>query len=73
MMYEIENYQKCSCGAITLFMENGEAYSCKQKNLRKFFPSIDLRKIERLPDLVLPFAKIAMKRSLRSNNGENIN
>ncbi len=50
MMYEIENYQKCSCGAITLFMENGEAYSCKQKNLRKFFPSIDLRKIERLPE-----------------------
>ena len=44
---EITGYSKCTCGAITLFMESGESYSCKQKNLKKFFPNIDLRKIER--------------------------
>lgn len=40
-------YSKCTCGAITLFAENGESYSCKQENLKKFFPNIDLRKLER--------------------------
>lgn len=44
---EVVGYSKCTCGAITLFMENGESYSCKQKKLKKFFPDIDLRKIER--------------------------
>jgi hypothetical protein len=49
-MVNITEYQKCSCGAISLYTDNGDAYSCKQKNLRKFFPNIDLRKIERLPE-----------------------
>lgn len=46
----ITSYSKCDCGAITLYTENGETYSCKQKNLKKFFPNIDLRKIERLQE-----------------------
>jgi len=45
----IESYSKCECGAITFFMSNGESYSCKQKNIKKFFPNADLRSIERLP------------------------
>ena len=49
-MVNITEYQKCSCGAISLYTDNGDAYSCKQKNLRKFFPNIDLRKIQRLPE-----------------------
>ena len=43
----IEGYTKCACGAITVFM-GGASYSCKQKNLKRFFPSLDLRKINRI-------------------------
>ena len=43
----VSGYSKCTCGAITLYMESGESYSCKQKNLRNFFPNIDIRRIER--------------------------
>lgn len=43
---KIIGYSKCSCGAITIFTEN-ESYSCKQENMRKFFPDIDLRTISR--------------------------
>lgn len=46
----LETYQKCNCGAITIYTEEGEAYSCKQKNMRKFFNGIDLRKLKRLPE-----------------------
>lgn len=44
---KVIGYQKCSCGAITVHTDNG-VYECKQKNLREFFPGIDLRKIERM-------------------------
>ena len=43
----IIGYSKCDCGAITVYMENGESYSCEQKDLKKYFPGIDLRRIER--------------------------
>ena len=46
----ITSYSKCCCGAITLYTDSGESYSCKQKNLRKFVPYIDLRKLERLSE-----------------------
>lgn len=39
-------YAKCTCGAITIFTDIGD-YSCQQKNLKKFFPDIDLRKLAR--------------------------
>lgn len=44
------NYQKCSCGAITVFTKTGKSYSCKQENFQKFFPDLDLSNIDRLPD-----------------------
>lgn len=40
----IKSYTKCQCGAITLEVDNGYEYSCNQKNLKKFFPQIDLRR-----------------------------
>lgn len=43
---EIIGYSKCNCGAITIYTDE-LTYSCKQKNLKQFFPDIDLRKIER--------------------------
>lgn len=42
----IIGYSKCDCGAITIYTDE-LSYSCKQENLKKFFPGIDLRKIER--------------------------
>lgn len=44
---EILEYTKCVCGAITLFGEDGRSYSVSTKNLKRFFPSIDLRKVHR--------------------------
>lgn len=43
---KVSSYSKCECGAITIFTDVGD-YSCKQKNLKKFFPDIDLRKLTR--------------------------
>lgn len=40
-------FQKCLCGAITFYEEN-VTYSCKQSNIKKFFPNMDLRRIKRL-------------------------
>ena len=40
-------YYKCQCGAITIIDDDGSEYSCRQSNLRKFFPGIDLRKLDR--------------------------
>ena len=47
---EIMNYQKCSCGAITLTTNEG-TYSVHMKNFKKFFEYVDLRKLKtnRLP------------------------
>ena len=44
----IESYSICDCGAITLYTDDGQSYSCKRKNLKNFIPDIDLRKIKRL-------------------------
>lgn len=46
MAIHVTGYQKCSCGAITVFTDKGE-FSCRQRNLKKFFPNLDLRSIPR--------------------------
>lgn len=46
----ITYYSKCICGAITLHTEDSSSYSCEQKNLKKFLPDIDLRRIKRLQE-----------------------
>lgn len=45
----IEGYYKCECGAITIVTDSGE-YSCKEENLSKFFPDIDLDNLEKFSD-----------------------
>lgn len=44
----LKGYSKCDCGAITVYTDE-RSYSCYQKNLKKFFPNIDLRKLEQYP------------------------
>lgn len=44
---EIVEYTRCVCGAITLFGEDGRSYAVLAKNLKRFFPSLDLRKVKR--------------------------
>lgn len=46
----IEYYSICDCGAITLHMDNGQSYSCKQERLNEFVPNLDLEEIEKLQD-----------------------
>lgn len=43
---EILNYSKCSCGAITFSTNCGE-YSCEIKNVKQFFPGLDLRTLRK--------------------------
>lgn len=43
---EIESYQVCSCGALTFNMSNGSSYSVQKRNLKKFFPDLDLRTLK---------------------------
>lgn len=42
----ITGYSRCQCGAITIITDQGD-YSCKARNLSKFFPDTDLRKLKR--------------------------
>lgn len=42
-------YFKCDCGAITIIMRDRTEYSCEQKNFKKFFPKLDLRRMNRYP------------------------
>ena len=42
-------YQKCTCGAITVYVDD-VGYSCSMKNRERFFPGMDLRKLRRLPE-----------------------
>ena len=45
VMYEdIEFVSKCQCGAITVSV-NGNDYSCKADNFKRYFPGIDLRRM----------------------------
>ncbi len=46
----IQGYAVCSCGAITIYTNSGD-FSCKKKNLHKFFPGIDLRRLHRYPTM----------------------
>lgn len=41
------SYSKCECGAITIVREDAQTYSCMEKNRKKFFPDLDLRKLKR--------------------------
>lgn len=43
---EILEYSKCDCNAVTIYTDTLN-YSCKPKNLKKFFPDINLKKITR--------------------------
>ena len=45
-MNNIIGYDKCDCGAITLYFADDTVNSVKQRNLKKF--GIDLRKIKRI-------------------------
>jgi len=47
MEINFKEYTECECGAITLFGKDGLTYSCARKNLKRFLPDIDLRKIKR--------------------------
>lgn len=52
MLYEnIEYYSRCSCGAITLHMnDNKTSYSCQEDKIKNFIPNLDLKKIKKLKD-----------------------
>lgn len=43
-------YSKCECGAVTVSDEFGLSYSCKRRNLKRFLPGVNLRKLKKLPD-----------------------
>lgn len=43
---DFKGYTKCVCGAITLVAIDGSSYSCKARNLKKYAPFIDLRKLK---------------------------
>ena len=49
---EIVEYTKCACGAVTLFGDDGRSYSVARKNLGRFFPSLDLRKVKKATGVV---------------------
>lgn len=42
------DYQKCACGAVTVYIEGDVSYSCKQKKIKKYIPGLDLRREHRL-------------------------
>ena len=47
-MENIVEYQKCSCGAVTLYTESGNTIVCKRSRLKKYGIDIDLRTIKRI-------------------------
>lgn len=46
-MENIESYQKCECGAVTVYFEGGSNSSMKQRTAKKL--GIDLRHYKRYP------------------------
>ena len=48
-----QSFAYCQCGAITLYAENDIRYSCKAENLRKFFPTLDLRKMDEEQETIM--------------------
>jgi len=44
---DFNGYTKCVCGAVSIFANDGRVYSCKCRNLKKYAPFIDLRKLKR--------------------------
>lgn len=47
-MAKIESYQKCTCGAVTIYFENGASSSMRQSTAKKM--RIDLRHYQRLEE-----------------------
>ena len=43
----IESYVICDCGAVTIFFTDGRSVSCKRRNLKRFFPGLDLRRVKK--------------------------
>lgn len=41
-------FSKCDCGAVTLYDDKGNNYSCSAANRKLFMPKLDLRKLKRL-------------------------
>ena len=41
----IDSFTRCDCKAVTINYSSGETYSCKEENVHKFFPNIDLKEI----------------------------
>lgn len=46
-MKNIESYQKCECGAVTVYFEDGSISSMKQRTAKKL--GIDMRHYKRYP------------------------
>lgn len=45
----LTDYSRCSsCGAITIFAEDGTSYSCKSSSKKRFMPGVDLRRLRKL-------------------------
>ncbi|MBQ1736106.1 MAG: hypothetical protein II038_14760 [Lachnospiraceae bacterium] len=43
-------YVRCNCGAITVYDEDGNSYSCDEKKIRQYIPNLDLRRHKKLQD-----------------------
>lgn len=39
-------WSECSCGAITIDLDDGSQYSCEKKDVKKYFPNLDFRKLQ---------------------------
>ena len=45
---KLESYSRCSCGAVTVYADDGRSYSVDSRNRRRFLPGVDLRKLRRM-------------------------
>lgn len=43
----VTGYSKCGCGALTVFLEDGDGYSVSEKLRDMFLPGLDLRKVKK--------------------------
>lgn len=47
---DFTEYSLCECGAVTVYEPDGTSYSCKRRNMKKYLPGVDLRKLKKQPD-----------------------
>lgn len=45
-LVHVLDYTTCTCGAVTLRTDYG-TYSCARRNLKEYFPRLDLRRVAR--------------------------